>query len=130
MIRSVGTYCSIKVQFSLQIWLNDSICRYLLTVGNRVVIIPGCDFFESCFLVLFSIVNTPTKKKQQCEIPCYLPLFRYLPSKSKFQEKSVTFFAAEGSTLEANNSSSVRILFNMYILIRKVFLVSFPMMYV
>ncbi len=33
------------------------------------------------FFAFYSIVNAPTKKKLQQETPCYLPVFRYLPSK-------------------------------------------------
>ncbi len=91
------------------------------TVGNRVDEIPRSDFSELCFLVFYLIVNTPTKKKSHHETPCCLPLFWYLPSKSKLCRICYSFFTAEGSTLEPNISSPFRILFNIYILVRKVF---------
>ncbi len=96
--------------------------RYnLLKVGNRVVKSPRSDSSNSCFWIFCSIVYTPTKKKPYHEIPCYLPIFRYLLSKSKLRRKSCNFLAAEGSTLNSNILGSVRILFNIYILVWKVF---------
>jgi hypothetical protein len=96
------------------------------TVGNRVDEIAGSVlknllFSRFSFLIFDSIVNTPTKKKPQQETPCYRPLFWYLPSMSKLWGKSWSFPAAEGSTLEANISSSFRNLSSIYILIRKLF---------
>ncbi len=87
------------------------------TVGNRVVKSPRSDSSKSCFWIFCSIVYTPTKKKPYHEILCYLPVFRYLPSKSKLRRKSCNFLAAEGSTLNSNISGSVRILFNIFILV-------------
>jgi hypothetical protein len=90
---------------------------YHCTVGNKVVISPGSDSSKFCFWTFFSIVNTPTKKKPHHKTPCYLPVPRYGSS----MWCSWSFLAATWSTLGANISSSVRILFSMYILIRKVF---------
>ncbi len=81
------------------------------TVENRVV-----KTSTFCFFAFYSIVNTPTKKKPQHETSCYLSVLRYLPSKSKLERNCISFLAATWSTLEANISSSVRILFNIYIL--------------
>jgi hypothetical protein len=91
------------------------------TVGNRVAEIPGSDSSKLCFLVFYSIVNTPTKKKSKHKIPCCPPLFWYRPSKSKLCRICHSFFATEGSTLDPNISASVRFLFSIYILNRKVF---------
>jgi hypothetical protein len=44
-----------------------------------------------------------------------------MPSKWKLWRKSCNFLAAEWSTLNSNISGSLRILFNIYILIRKAF---------
>ncbi len=90
------------------------------TVGNRMDEIPRSDFFKKCFWIFCSIVNTLTKKKPQHVSPCYLPVFRYLPSKSKFCRIWYSLFAAETSTLEADISGLVQILFSMYIPIQKV----------
>ncbi len=90
-------------------------------MGNRVVKSLRSDSSKSCFGIFCSIVYTPTKKKPYHEIPCYLPVFRYLPSKSKLRRKSCNFLAAKGSILNSNISVSVRILFNIFILVWKVF---------
>ncbi len=90
-------------------------------MGNRVVKIPGSDSSRFCFFIFYLIVYTPTKKKSQHKTPCYLPVLRYLPAKSKLWRKSCNFLAAEGSTLNSNISGSLRILFGIYILIRKDF---------
>ncbi len=98
------------------------ICLYELpTVGNRVDEIPGSVSSKFCFRTFYPIDNTLTKKKPQHETPCYLPDFRYLPSKSKLWRNGYLFLVVKGSTLEANISARVQILFIMYILIRKVF---------
>ncbi len=102
------------------IFLKISDVHYV-TVGNRVVKIQKSDSSRFCLFIFNSIVNTPTKKKPHQGTPCYLSVFRYLPSKSKLSRKSCSFLAVEGSILEANISSSVRILFRIYILVRKVF---------
>jgi hypothetical protein len=91
------------------------------TGGNRVVKSPRSDSSGFGFWTFFPIVNTPTKKKPQHETPWYLSVFRYEPSKSKLLRNSRSLFAAEWSTLEANISGSVHILFSIYLLIRKVF---------
>jgi hypothetical protein len=91
------------------------------TVGNKVDEIPGSDSSKSGFSSFYSTVNTPTKKKPHQRTPCYLPIFWYLPSKSKLWRKCLSFLAAKGSTLEGNISSSVGILFRIYILIWKAF---------
>jgi hypothetical protein len=44
-------------------------------VGNRVDEIPGSDSSRFCLFSFDSTVNTPTKKKPQHEIPCYLLVF-------------------------------------------------------
>jgi hypothetical protein len=80
---------------------------------------PRSDSSILCFLVFYSIVNTPNKKKSKHKIPSCPPLFWYLPSKSKLCRICYSFFATEGSTLEAN--SSVRFFFNIYVVVRKVF---------
>jgi hypothetical protein len=91
-------------------------------VGNRVVKIPGGDSSRFCFFIFNSTVNTPTKKKSQLKTPCCLPVFRCLPSKSKLRRKiCYNFSDAEGSTLEPNISSSVHILFSIFVLVGKVF---------
>ncbi len=81
------------------------------TVGNRVV-----KTSTFCFSAFYSIVNTPAKKKPHRETPCYLPVLRYLPSKSKLERNCISFLAATWSSLEANISGLVRILFNIFIL--------------
>jgi hypothetical protein len=90
-------------------------------VGKRVVINQKSDSSKFFFLVFYSIIHTPTKKKSQHEIHCYLSVFWYLPAKWKLYRKSWPFLTAKESILEADISGSVRILFNIYILIRKVF---------
>jgi hypothetical protein len=105
-----------KIQVTSHISINPE-----CTVSRRVVINPRSDSSESCFHVLNPRVNSLAKKKSQQETPCYLPLFWYGPSKWKLWEKSWIFLAAEGSILEPNISGSVRNLFGVYILVRKVF---------
>ncbi len=78
-------------------------------------------FLSNFVSELFLKVNTLTKKKPQHETPCYLPDFRYGPSKSKLWRNGYLFLVVKGSTLEANISTRVQILFSIYILIRKVF---------
>ncbi len=70
------------------------------TVGKWVVKSPRSDSSKSCFWIFGSIVNTPTKKNPYHEIPCYLPVFRYLPSKSKLRRKSCNFFGCGGVNFE------------------------------
>jgi hypothetical protein len=107
--------------YGLFIGLSILYLRCNCTVSRRVVINPRSDSSESCFHVLNPKVNSLAKKKSQQETPCYLPLFWYGPSKWKLWEKSWIFLAAEGSILEPNISGSVRNLFGVYILVRKVF---------
>jgi hypothetical protein len=91
------------------------------TVGRMGEINPKSNSSKFCFRTFYSIVNTPTKKNSQNKTPGYLPVFWYLPSKSKLWRKRWSFLAAEGSTLEPNISDSVWIIYSIYILIRKVF---------
>ncbi len=95
------------------------------TVGNRVAEIPRSDSSKLCFLAFYSIANTPTKKKSKHKIPLCPPLFWYLPWKSKLCRICYSFFATEGSTLEANSSTSVRFFFQHIYSHSKGFLVSF-----
>ncbi len=85
------------------------------TVGRMGEINPKSNSSKFCFRTFYSIVNTPTKKNFQHKTPCYLPVFRYLPSKSKLWRKRWSFPAAEGSTLEPNISDSVWIIYSIYI---------------
>jgi hypothetical protein len=73
------------------------------------------------FELFYSIGDTPTKKKPKHETPCDPTLFGCRILKSKLRRKCSFSLVAEGSTLEPNISGPVRILFSMYILIRKVF---------
>ncbi len=103
---------------------NNSFFLYFLpgsyTVENRVaksleIVSP------KSWILTFSSLNTPIKKTPKHETSCYLPVFRNLPSKWKLLRKSWSFFVTTWSILAANISGSVRILFNIYILIWKVF---------
>ncbi len=69
----------------------------------------------------FCSLNTPIKKTPKHEIPCCHLVLRNLPLKWKLLRKSWSFFVTTRSILAAKISGSVRILFSIYILIRKVF---------
>ncbi len=73
--------------------------RHNNTVGNRVDEIRGSDSSKFCFWTFYSIINTPTKKKLQHEIPCYSPVLRYLSAKSKlWRNCTVGTFHKKGQT--------------------------------
>jgi hypothetical protein len=100
---------------------NLSFCHTNRTVSRRVVINPGSDSSKSCFLAIYLVVSTPTKRKPKQEFPCLPPVLWYGPSKSEFWKKFWSILTVEWSTLEANISGCARILFKVYILIWKVF---------